>query len=961
MLPSTISALGASKQEWETWTYLAQDHLLPAVADDSIPAASAYIDNNGKTKQTSLARLDTRTKTPGVVRRGTVSGFTKWVDYVTTADEVRGWANSPYPYNICLRLGGTGGRPIAIDVDMDGPHTAAFVQMIRTGLQQPVIERSREGSSHITFVFRLAEELPIENRNIKFGYAHPGDHIELLGIGHHSVVAGTNQNGARWVCKFPDPNNPSIPVVPFNVAQALWEGLREMASAGRNAHEYPGKDDESEGRNKPFYDPDDSKRREEKRQAREHNKLLGRPEGNDPLVEWAYENNLVLGVDGHKILMKCPHGTEGPWGPGHSTNREGGDSSSAWLERGSNGYANGAWVCLHENCDLHAKDTSGEEAMRVTALFTRLVGYDRDQHSKTFGVGLPIDPRINLGKAPSVDGPASFAPDTGPFIAMVKPMPANKAATYLPVVRNNTFPTVADESVTWQQSQLVAQRNAGLAEALLQNTHGIERKNGIAKKSLKHLRMALSMNPQIMHFRYDEFTQATQLRYGAGEWEAITEEAYSTVHEIAEQVLGYTPERSQVIATIHGIAKANKYDSAIAAANSLIWDGIPRIETFDTDVLKVHKSEYTQALGKYLWLALAARVLEPGVQCHIAPLFISPKQGTGKSSLVRYMALKPGWSTTLDLAADTDDNFRKMQGMVLAELDEMKGMSSKAVEHTKSFIASAVDTWVPKYSNLPVAVPRRCLFIGTSNTLRLLQDATGNRRWAPLQVAVTAPQMAFQQMEALAPQYWAEAVHLLRSSALSISDTIGKLSIELEELAKPAVLDATVEDSWQPLIHATLLKLPQRGYVTGAALMEKTLGIKPSQFDVYKASRLRDVMTMLRQEVVDGNTWRVSPLAPLPYADTPAPVGPTDEELAAAMPPPSMNGVPITPGVATPPVRKSPASYVGEPADPRPFMRRRPETAFHMPPPFMQPPFMQPPFMQPRAPVYWNSPHMQGF
>jgi predicted P-loop ATPase len=75
-----------------------------------------------------------------------------------------------------------------------------------------------------------------------------------------------------------------------------------------------------------------------------------------------------------------------------------------------------------------------------------------------------------------------------------------------------------------------------------------------------------------------------------------------------------------------------------------------------------------------------------------------------------------------------------MAGKLVIELSELAGMSKTEVEDVKAFISTQSDNYTRKYEAFACDHARRCIFIGTSNNKRPLQDESGNRRFLPVHV-----------------------------------------------------------------------------------------------------------------------------------------------------------------------------------------------------------------------------------
>ena len=277
---------------------------------------------------------------------------------------------------------------------------------------------------------------------------------------------------------------------------------------------------------------------------------------------------------------------------------------------------------------------------------------------------------------------------------------------------------------------------------------------------LENLMMALE-RPDFCgyHLRYDEFLG--EMMYATVDnpsgWR-VMDDAGKVRLRLALETQGFEPVGRELIRdALIEYARGHRFDSAVEWLNNEIpeWDGVPRIETFLTDVAKVEDTEYTRAVSRYLWTALAGRVLEPGIKADMVPIFVG-EQGAGKSMLTEALAPSRQFFISLSLHERDDNLARLMKAHLVAELAELSGLRSREIEAIKKFIALGHDAWVPKYQEAQTIYLRRLVFIGTTNADDFLDDATGNRRWLPVNVGM----MSMDELKAfvaLRPQYWAEA------------------------------------------------------------------------------------------------------------------------------------------------------------------------------------------------------------
>jgi predicted P-loop ATPase len=173
----------------------------------------------------------------------------------------------------------------------------------------------------------------------------------------------------------------------------------------------------------------------------------------------------------------------------------------------------------------------------------------------------------------------------------------------------------------------------------------------------------------------------------------------------------------------------------------------------------VAESPYEAAVSMYFATAMAGRLLQGGVQADMVPVLIGG-QGVGKTRSVMALAPLDSSYTEIDLGNTRDaDMSRLLRGKLICELGELKGLWKKDPEWIKSWITKSSEEWVEKYEVYSTIMPRRCVFIGTSNETQFLVDSTGNRRWLPLSVTNPCdPEAITRDRE----QIWAEAIHYFK-------------------------------------------------------------------------------------------------------------------------------------------------------------------------------------------------------
>ena len=197
------------------------------------------------------------------------------------------------------------------------------------------------------------------------------------------------------------------------------------------------------------------------------------------------------------------------------------------------------------------------------------------------------------------------------------------------------------------------------------------------------------------------------------------------------------------------VSNENKYHPIRDYLESLVWDGVPRIENMLPHFLGAEKSKYTIGVMKMHMLAAISRIYEPGIKYDIM-LCLVGSQGAGKSTFFKYLAIKEEWfSDNLD-HLDDENIYRKLQNHWIIEMGEMKAtITAKNIEQIKSFLSRQKETYKVPYEVHPEDRPRQCVFCGTSNDLNFLPlDRTGNRRFAPVMTDMSKAEVHILDNEA---------------------------------------------------------------------------------------------------------------------------------------------------------------------------------------------------------------------
>lgn len=269
---------------------------------------------------------------------------------------------------------------------------------------------------------------------------------------------------------------------------------------------------------------------------------------------------------------------------------------------------------------------------------------------------------------------------------------------------------------------------------------------------------------------------------GTGE-RAITTEDYTGVVAYMERNYGLTSTQKITDATIFVCAK-NRRNPITEYLDSLVWDGKSRLGGCIMS-LGAEDNEYNRAVERLFFLGAVTRAYEPGCKFDYMPVLVG-EQGIGKSQYAKLICQRPAWYSDNFNTIDGDQAAEKLRGLWIAEMAELLATKrTREVEAIKAFITSTKDVIRPKYERETVQRMRVCVFIGTTNDYQFLTDATGNRRFLPVECKATGrnPWLWTAEASEWFVQAMAEAVHVYKMEhpALVLPDELEAEARQMQE------------------------------------------------------------------------------------------------------------------------------------------------------------------------------------
>lgn len=216
------------------------------------------------------------------------------------------------------------------------------------------------------------------------------------------------------------------------------------------------------------------------------------------------------------------------------------------------------------------------------------------------------------------------------------------------------------------------------------------------------------------------------------------------------------------------ILRRREYHPVREIIDSLVWDGKSRIYTLLTKWLKCVDTEYTREVSRLIFAGGINRIYRPGCQFDDVPVLIGTKQGEGKTSFIRWLAMEDDFFTEVT-EIDGQKGAEAIEGKWICGFDELLAMTrAREQEAIKSYITRRYDHYRRPYAKYTSESPRQCIFVGTTNNRVFIADKTGGRRFYPIVVNCDGYWLHDNQetiMEDIR-QCWAEAKQLFDNGKL---------------------------------------------------------------------------------------------------------------------------------------------------------------------------------------------------
>lgn len=287
---------------------------------------------------------------------------------------------------------------------------------------------------------------------------------------------------------------------------------------------------------------------------------------------------------------------------------------------------------------------------------------------------------------------------------------------------------------------------------------------GSAERTLKNYKLIISHDPNLAgKIRLNAFTGRVDVvaplpwpRSEGATGATLWRDTDTTQLRVYIEPLCGKASKNDIADAVDACAEENLYNPVQDYLNALTWDGIPRLDALFIEYLGAADTPYTRAVTRKSWVAAVARIMTPGIKYDTMPVLIGG-QGRHKSSILAKMG-GPWFSDSLR-TFDGKEAMETIQGTWINEISEMQAMERSEVNAVKAFLSKQFDYYRAAYGRNVTERARQCVFFGTTNSRDCLRDATGGRRFWPVDIDVQGrTKNVFVHLDDERDQIWAEAV-----------------------------------------------------------------------------------------------------------------------------------------------------------------------------------------------------------
>ena len=397
---------------------------------------------------------------------------------------------------------------------------------------------------------------------------------------------------------------------------------------------------------------------------------------------------------------------------------------------------------------------------------------------------------------------------------------------------------------------------------------------GNLKKSISNYVSLFENCPYLGTISYDTYTNKRMYTDPDGREFEFSDSLYRKFFVWSEQFISPC-DMNKCETGIMTVSDRNSYNSSTDRLDNLVWDGVPRVDTFFIDMLGSPDTPLIREMTRKWLVGSVQRLYEPGCKNENL-LILSGRQGCGKTQTLMWLSGGLGYDNNINLGGSEQEIGQKLDKCWFVCFDELSTLSKRQSSEIKNWLSIQVDTYRVPYGHVPQSRPRHNVYCGTTNDTSFLKDfsdTTERRMWV-IPCTRTQEEFTKEYFQKLTPelwdQIWGECVHIYKTTPgfypyLSTSsyddfwehqrqykDTNSDITdLLLEYLNKPYYLN---KDGFFDDINDMLNQM-KNGRESCSRMYQKSLQYLNHIPQSYVSSILTDI---LKQKRVDHNCLRYS-------------------------------------------------------------------------------------------------------
>lgn len=267
----------------------------------------------------------------------------------------------------------------------------------------------------------------------------------------------------------------------------------------------------------------------------------------------------------------------------------------------------------------------------------------------------------------------------------------------------------------------------------------------------------LETDDKFASIKYNLLTHSAELMDNGKQrkWEDADDSEYRGYVEQTYQI----HSRDKADDAFRQFLRKHEYHPIKDIIDSIIWDGEERITTLLSKWLKCGDTSYSQEVSRLIFAGGINRLYNPGCKFDDMAVLIGKKQGEGKSTFVKWLAMHDDFARDV-CEFEGQRGIEAIEGAWICEVSELLALTkTKDQEAIKAYLTRQNDSYRRPFDRRVTEHLRQCIFIGTTNKEQFLTDKTGNRRFYPVVCNQTGYELFDNEEECRADilQCWAEA------------------------------------------------------------------------------------------------------------------------------------------------------------------------------------------------------------